>query len=177
MSIRLFLINSPVVRGDNLRFREAGVKEVVSRALLPWLNSFRFFLGSVALLEKEHGVKFSYDGTAAQSKNVMDRWLLARCQTLIQHVGEEMAGKNDHWVQCSVNPDDSCSIPPLHCRSSTSRSRGRAHELVCSLQPPAVEGRKRTGRCCCRSHLPVRSPSHSLSDTGKLPYTRLLVRR
>ena len=123
MSIRLFLINSPVVRGDNLRFREAGVKEVVSRALLPWLNSFRFFLGSVALLEKEHGVKFSYDGTAAQSKNVMDRWLLARCQTLIQHVGEEMAGKNDHWVQYSAQPLMlSYSIPSLHCRSSTSRS-------------------------------------------------------
>ena len=46
---RMFLVNSPIVRGDNLRFREAGVREVVSRVLLPWLNSFRFFLGQVAL--------------------------------------------------------------------------------------------------------------------------------
>jgi len=89
---RLFLINSPVVRGDNLRFREAGVKEVISRVLLPWLNSFRFFMGSVALLKKEHNIDFTYDGSAAQSTNVMDRWLLARCQSLIQHVGQEMAG-------------------------------------------------------------------------------------
>jgi len=50
---RMFLVNSPIVRGDNLRFREAGVKEVVSRVLLPWLNSFRFFLGQVALLKKK----------------------------------------------------------------------------------------------------------------------------
>ena len=25
---RMFLVNSPIVRGDNLRFREAGVREV-----------------------------------------------------------------------------------------------------------------------------------------------------
>ena len=60
--------------------------------LLPWLNSFRFFLGQVALLKKESGIEFKYDGTAAQSDNVMDRWVLAKCQTLIQHVGTEMAG-------------------------------------------------------------------------------------
>ncbi|GBE81218.1 hypothetical protein SCP_0309450 [Sparassis crispa] len=30
---RMFLVNSPVVRGDNLRFREEGVREVVSRVL------------------------------------------------------------------------------------------------------------------------------------------------
>ena len=46
---RMFLVNSSIVRGDNLRFREAGVREVVLRVLLPWLNSFRFFLGQVAL--------------------------------------------------------------------------------------------------------------------------------
>ena len=35
----MFLVNSPIVRGDNLRFREEGVREVISRVLLPWLNS------------------------------------------------------------------------------------------------------------------------------------------
>jgi len=90
-ALRLFLINSPVVRGDNLRFREAGVKEVISRVLLPWLNSFRFFLGQVALLKKESDIDFTYDGSAAHSSNIMDRWILARCQSLIQHVGQEMA--------------------------------------------------------------------------------------
>ena len=89
-ALRLFLINSPVVRGDNLRFREAGVKEVVSRVLLPWLNSFRFFLGSTALLSKESGTDFKYDGKAARSANVMDRWILAKCQSLIAHVDQEM---------------------------------------------------------------------------------------
>ncbi|KII92817.1 hypothetical protein PLICRDRAFT_486212 [Plicaturopsis crispa FD-325 SS-3] len=88
---RMFLVNSPIVRGDNLRFREEGVREVISRVLLPWLNSFRFFLGQVALLRKNSGVEFKYDPHAPVSNNVMDRWILARCQSLIKLVREEMA--------------------------------------------------------------------------------------
>jgi isoleucyl-tRNA synthetase len=87
----MFLVNSPIVRGDNLRFREEGVREVISRVLLPWLNSFRFFLGQVALLKKAAGHEFRYDAHAPVSNNVMDRWILARCQSLIKLVKEEMA--------------------------------------------------------------------------------------
>lgn len=89
-AIRLYLINSPVVRAENLRFKEEGVKEVVASTFLPWLNSFRFFLGSVSLFEKDHGVKF-VASKAAKSTNVMDRWILARCQSLIKLISEEMA--------------------------------------------------------------------------------------
>ena len=87
----MFLVNSPIVRGDNLRFRKEGVREVISRVLLPWLNSFRFFLGQVALLKKATGQEFRYDAHAPLSGNVMDRWILARCQSLIKLVKEEMA--------------------------------------------------------------------------------------
>ncbi|KIM26940.1 hypothetical protein M408DRAFT_175402 [Serendipita vermifera MAFF 305830] len=88
---RIFLVNSPIVRAENLRFREDGVKEVVARVLLPWVNSFRFFLGQVNLLERDTGIKFQYNEHAAISSNVMDRWILARCQSLIKLVREEMA--------------------------------------------------------------------------------------
>ncbi|EPQ57319.1 hypothetical protein GLOTRDRAFT_115301 [Gloeophyllum trabeum ATCC 11539] len=88
---RMFLVNSPIVRGDNLRFREEGVREVISRVLLPWLNSFRFFLGHAALYRKTYGQEFKYDPHAPVSNNVMDRWILARCQSLIRLVREEMA--------------------------------------------------------------------------------------
>nr|GAT56292.1 predicted protein [Mycena chlorophos] len=87
---RMFLVNSPIVRGDNLRFREEGVREVISRVLLPWLNSFRFFLGQAALFKKTHGEGFVYNAHAPVH-NVMDRWVLARCQSLIQLVKQEMA--------------------------------------------------------------------------------------
>jgi isoleucyl-tRNA synthetase len=87
----MFLVNSPIVRGENLRFREEGVREVISRVLLPWLNSFRFFLGHVALFKKSTGFDFKYDPHRPVSSNVMDRWILARCQSLIGLVRTEMA--------------------------------------------------------------------------------------
>lgn len=88
---RMFLVNSPITRAENLRFRKTGVREVVSRVLLPWLNAFRFFLGQVALHKKTSDLDFRYNPHAAVSDNVMDRWILARCQSLIKLVREEMA--------------------------------------------------------------------------------------
>jgi isoleucyl-tRNA synthetase len=88
---RMFLVNSPIVRGDNLRFREDGVRDVISRVLLPWLNSFRFFLGHAALYKKAYNEDFVYNAHAPVPNNVMDRWVLARCQSLIKLVTEEMA--------------------------------------------------------------------------------------
>jgi isoleucyl-tRNA synthetase len=90
-SVRLFLINSPVVRGDNLRFREEGVRDVLSNVILKWINSLNFYLNQVELFDQATGTKFMYDHDAPKSTNVFDRWILARCQSLIQLVDQEMA--------------------------------------------------------------------------------------
>lgn len=50
-ALRLYLINSPVVRGENLRFREEGVRDVLKDVFLPWFNAYRFFAQSVQLYE------------------------------------------------------------------------------------------------------------------------------
>ncbi|KAG1771584.1 hypothetical protein EV702DRAFT_1247407 [Suillus placidus] len=55
---RMFLVNSPIVRGENLRFHEEGVQDIISHVLLPWLNSIRFFVGQAMLLDKTIGVLF-----------------------------------------------------------------------------------------------------------------------
>jgi isoleucyl-tRNA synthetase len=97
-AVRLFLVNSPVVRGDNLRFRETGVKEILSNVLLKWMNSLNFYLGQVELYNRTSGKQFVYNHNAPKSKNVMDRWILASCQSLIQHVDQEMAGESQPFV-------------------------------------------------------------------------------
>jgi isoleucyl-tRNA synthetase len=51
-AVRLFLITSPAVRAENLKFREEGVKEVIAKVMLPWYNSYRFFFSQLALLKK-----------------------------------------------------------------------------------------------------------------------------
>ncbi|KFY16629.1 hypothetical protein V492_01198 [Pseudogymnoascus sp. VKM F-4246] len=91
-ALRLYLINSPVVRAEPLRFKEAGVKEVVAKVLLPLWNSYKFFEGQVALLKKVEGVDFIFDpASESTNTNVMDQWILASCQSLLKFVNEEMA--------------------------------------------------------------------------------------
>lgn len=92
-ALRLYMINSPVVRAEPLRFKESGVKEVVAKVLLPLWNSYKFFEGQVALLKKVENVHFVFDPEAgASNTNVMDRWILASTQSLLKFVNEEMAG-------------------------------------------------------------------------------------
>jgi isoleucyl-tRNA synthetase len=93
-ALRLYLINSPVVRAEPLRFKESGVKEVVAKVLLPLWNSYKFFEGQVALLKKIEQVDFVFNpASEATNTNVMDRWILASCQSLLQFVNAEMKGK------------------------------------------------------------------------------------
>lgn len=88
-ALRLYLINSPVLRAETLKFKEEGVREVVSSVLLPWFNSFKFLKDAAEVYLKDHGEPFVFDG-ALRSHNVMDRWLLALIQLLVQFVHAEM---------------------------------------------------------------------------------------
>lgn len=93
-ALRLYLINSPVVRAEPLRFKESGVKEVVQKVLLPLWNSYKFFEGQVALLKKIENIDYKFDSLMESSNtNVMDRWILANTQSLLEFVNQEMNGR------------------------------------------------------------------------------------
>ncbi|CAJ0842635.1 2589_t:CDS:10 [Entrophospora sp. SA101] len=89
-ALRLYLINSPVVRAEPLKFKEDGIKEVISKVFLPWYNAYRFFTSQVVLLKKDTNGDFKYNPNLKKSVNVMDRWILASSQSLIKYVREEM---------------------------------------------------------------------------------------
>ena len=91
-ALRLYLINSPVVRAETLRFKETGVKEVVTKVLLPLWNCYRFFADQVLLLKKVEDIHFEFNPSSESSNtNVMDKWILASCQSLLKFTNEEMA--------------------------------------------------------------------------------------
>lgn len=54
---RLYLINSPVVRAENLRFKEEGVRDILKDVFLPWYNAYRFLVQNVHILQ--HKVQIS----------------------------------------------------------------------------------------------------------------------
>lgn len=85
-ALRLYLINSPVVRAEPLRFREAGVKDIVKDVFLPLANAAKFFITNANRFISEGG-SISINTT---SSNEMDRWILASAQTLVKCVHNEM---------------------------------------------------------------------------------------
>lgn len=91
-ALRMYLINSPVVRAEELKFKEEGVLGVVKEMFLPLYNVFRFFLQNIERWESESGQKFlpSIDIVKATT-NATDIWISAATQELIKYVHEEMA--------------------------------------------------------------------------------------
>uniref|UniRef100_A0A672GTG1 Isoleucine--tRNA ligase, cytoplasmic n=1 Tax=Salarias fasciatus TaxID=181472 RepID=A0A672GTG1_SALFA len=90
-ALRLYLINSPVVRAENLRFKEEGVRDVLKDVFLPWYNAYRFLVQNVQRLQKEEDIQFLYnESTAKQSDNIMDKWIQSFTQSLIQFFKAEM---------------------------------------------------------------------------------------
>lgn len=94
-ALRLYLINSPVVRGEPLRFKESGVREVVTKVLLPLWNSYRFFHEQAVLYKVNTGQDFKAGTLSAADDvhNVMDRWILADCQSMLLFIDQEMNGQ------------------------------------------------------------------------------------
>lgn len=89
-ALRMYLINSPVVRAEPLKFREEGVLGVVKEVFLPWYNAFRFMMQNIERWESS-GNKFipSTEKVCATS-NATDIWISAATQELIKFVHEEM---------------------------------------------------------------------------------------
>merc|ERR1719440_208159 len=64
-ALRLYLINSPVVRAEDLRFAEGGVRQVIKDVFLPWYHAYRLFTQSVRAMEQQTGVRFQPDEASA----------------------------------------------------------------------------------------------------------------
>jgi isoleucyl-tRNA synthetase len=87
-ALRAYLINSPVVRADNLRFSEEGVRDVVRTVLLPFWNAFSFF----TTYAEADGITAKDLATAppVAERAEIDRWIVSVLQSLIRDVNTEM---------------------------------------------------------------------------------------
>ncbi|XP_041980878.1 isoleucine--tRNA ligase, cytoplasmic [Aricia agestis] len=89
-ALRLYLINSPVVKAESLRFKEDGVRDVIKDVFLPWYNAFRFLMQNVERIVQEDKIDYRFNEKAVR-ENVMDKWITSFTQSLIQFVTKEMA--------------------------------------------------------------------------------------
>ncbi|KAL8145892.1 hypothetical protein AgCh_003869 [Apium graveolens] len=91
-ALRLYIINSPVVRAEPLRFKKEGVYGVVKDVFLPWYNAYRFLVQNAKRLEVEGLALFAPldQATLQKSSNVLDQWINSATQSLVHFVRQEM---------------------------------------------------------------------------------------
>jgi isoleucyl-tRNA synthetase len=85
-ALRLYLINSGLVKAEEQRFTDSGVKDMVRKVLLPWQNSFKFFQTYAEVDGWSPVTNFK------TSTNIVDQWLISNLQTLKKNISNEMEG-------------------------------------------------------------------------------------
>jgi isoleucyl-tRNA synthetase len=88
--LRAYLINSPLLRAEPLRFTEAGVKEVTRTVILRLWNAYSFF----TTYAEADGITRQdlSDAPPPDQRPELDRWILSMLQSLISQVNEMMEG-------------------------------------------------------------------------------------
>jgi isoleucyl-tRNA synthetase len=83
-ALRLYLIDSGLVKAEEQRFRDHDVKEIVRRTLLPWYHAFKFLhtYGTI-----DH---WQVNNTNKTQKNILDLWIISRLHTLLGKIQTHM---------------------------------------------------------------------------------------
>ncbi|KAK7253094.1 hypothetical protein RIF29_37526 [Crotalaria pallida] len=131
-ALRLYLINSPVVRGETLRFKKEGVYSVVRDVFLPWYNAYRFLVQNAKRLEVEGLAPFIPidHATLQNSSNVLDQWINSATQSLVHFVRQEM----DAYRLYTVVPyllKFLDNLTNIYVRFNRKRLKGRTGEEDC----------------------------------------------
>ncbi|EKD76202.1 MAG: hypothetical protein ACD_43C00194G0001 [uncultured bacterium] len=132
-ALRFYLMSSPVVRAEDLRFSEKGVDLVLKKVIMTlWnINSFyQLFAGTVdsAVLT---------DNPNTTSTNIMDRWVLA----LLADTTERVTAAMDHYDLAEatrVLEQTVQEISTWYVRRSRDRFKGTAAEKIPALQTLAT---------------------------------------
>jgi len=88
-ALRAYLIDSPVVRAEPLKFSEAGLKEIVRTVVLPYWNALSFFTTYAAV---DGFDPRSWTPRPVRDRRPIDRWVLSVLQSLVRDVNAEMEG-------------------------------------------------------------------------------------
>ncbi|XP_006656298.1 isoleucine--tRNA ligase, cytoplasmic-like [Oryza brachyantha] len=133
-ALRLYLINSPVVRAESLRFKRSGVYGVVKDVFLPWYNAYRFLVQNAKRLEIEGLSAFSPIDQASllKSSNVLDHWINSATESLVSFVHQEMDAYRLYTVvPYLVKYID--NLTNIYVRFNRKRLKGRTGEEDCRV--------------------------------------------
>ena len=97
-AIRLFLMHSAVVKADEIRYSDEGVKDILKSIIIPWWNSYSFFV-TYANIDKIVPTGHLFDSSLPS--NPLDAWLLSITQNLIKQVSQAL---DSYDLSAAIDP-------------------------------------------------------------------------
>jgi len=97
-ALRLFLIHSSVVKADDLRYSDDGVRDVLKSIIIPLWNSYSFFV-TYANIDKAQPAGHAFDNKLPS--NPLDAWLLSITQKMVKDVTEAL---DDYDLSGAIDP-------------------------------------------------------------------------
>ncbi|WP_038101025.1 hypothetical protein, partial [Treponema pedis] len=92
-ALRLFLMNSNVVKADDLKYSDEGVRDVLKGILIPFWNSYSFYVTYANIdgitppeRAKADGREDGTEKFLSGLNNPLDRWILSVTEKLIADV-------------------------------------------------------------------------------------------
>ncbi len=85
-ALRLYMVNSPVVRAESLRFSEAGVQDLMRHILIPLWNAHSFFVTYANVDGWKPGAGGRMSEVGSQPTNLLDRWIGSSLEALCAEV-------------------------------------------------------------------------------------------
>ena len=92
-AVRLYLINGPVVRAGDLKFKENDVRSIVKNVHMLMYNMIKYLLQMIDLYEKKTGNKFkpiNISENIELVKNPLDNWILQYTNKFITDIHVDM---------------------------------------------------------------------------------------
>ncbi len=83
--LRFYLMNSPLMHAENLFFNEKETRESFRKNVMPLWNVYKFY---------ELFIRDGINESNANSKNILDQWILTRLKQLIEEVTNNMERYN-----------------------------------------------------------------------------------
>jgi isoleucyl-tRNA synthetase len=83
-AMRLFLVDSAVLKAEDLRYSDAGVKDVVKNVIIPLWNAYSFFVTYANI----DGI--TVNGASRRLDNSLDRWIISESERMVGEVTEQL---------------------------------------------------------------------------------------
>ena len=97
-ALRLFLMHSAVVKADDLKYSDEGVRDVIKSIILPLWNSYSFFV-QYANIDGVMCNGHEFDNKIPV--NPLDRWILSVSQKMVKDV---TAALDDYDLSAAIDP-------------------------------------------------------------------------